>query len=165
MAAGVGGYFLNQAAARRGEKKREQARLVREFREKKEAFEQCTVTIRDVLRKLQEIDSQTDVGLTLFEYRDLIQETQVEYDRAQRTSLHISCTSRVDSSVRESMDLYGDALDHWENCIDNFLCDTDDSDFQLQLSQYWVDAGLAADRAENSLRNLDPGSTPPSPTT
>ena len=76
----------------------------------------------------------------------------MEYDRAQRTSLHISCTSPVDSSVRISMDLYGDALDHWENCIDNFLCDTDDSDFQLQLSQYWVDAGLAANRARMTFQ-------------
>jgi hypothetical protein len=114
----------------------------------------CEAALEDFLDELNELNSRLGVGVQFSAYLELVGDARVEYDQVDFGDLDQTCLGDVGVPAERALRLYIKAGNIWNRCIQDFGCDIDSIDPQLQ--ERWADAGTAVNSAENGLADMLP---------
>lgn len=112
----------------------------------------CERQVGDVLAAAQELDARLDVGLSLDEYTEYVGDIAVAHDRVRVGQLDLDCLGDVAVPAERALNHYMRAQQVWEECIDDFGCNLDSVDPQLQ--RLWGKATDQVTNADKGLRDL-----------
>jgi len=116
------------------------------------ALAECRKQTDGLMKKLQELDSRLSVGLTYQEFSTQVGNARVAYDQVPTGRLALDCLTGVAVHLEDAMNSYAKSESLWSNCIDDFSCDTDSIEPDLQAK--WADATGAITKAKSGLSDL-----------
>jgi hypothetical protein len=148
-----------QAAVQRREDReheREEARrkAVERERDRKNAAA-CQRMLTDFVDTVGELDSRLDIGLNYDEYTDQVADAKVVYDRIDFHGAgtgSLDCIQQVGLPAERALNQYAKAAGTWGDCFDDFDCDTDS--IQGDLQSRWTRASAQVDRASRALNQM-----------
>jgi hypothetical protein len=117
----------------------------------------CKEKMTPLLDSLSEVDSRLSVGVAFAEYGDLVGDAHVAYDRIPFGRLDSACVLQVGVPLEDGLNDYINAQNEWNRCIQNFGCDIDSIDPDLQRS--WKKATHEIAKARQELHALKPRPT------
>jgi hypothetical protein len=118
-----------------------------------EQAEACLSELDGLLSALQELDSRLGVGLSYSDYSERVGDVRVAYDQVNFGALELSCVTGAGSPLEDALNEHASAQNVWGDCIEDFDCDTDGIDPELQ--EHWSDASSAVSDAESWLDSPD----------
>ncbi len=113
--------------------------------------EECSELLGPFMRELQDLDGLLAVGLNYEDHTASIQDISLAYNRIDFKDLGFDCLDAGIGAER-AFRLYARADDVWGGCIEDFGCDPDSIDPQLQRS--WNEASSAYRQADRNLEDL-----------
>jgi hypothetical protein len=116
---------------------------------------ECQVQVGPLLDALDEIDARLDVGLVFADYTNAVGDASVEYNKLRPGALQSDCTIKVGIPAQDALNNYREAQNIWSECIQDFGCDIDSIDPQLQRE--WREA---AQKIADARRGLVDVGTP-----
>jgi hypothetical protein len=120
------------------------------------AADACSGQMSRLLRRTKALDSRLDIGLTYDEYGDKVADLKVEYDSidfdADPDDGSFACLSSVGVPLENALNQYVDAYRIWNTCFEDFDCDTDSIEPDLQAK--WSKATRNVSRASGGLGKL-----------
>jgi hypothetical protein len=121
-----------------------------------EQAEACRAELDGLLSAVRELHSRLGIGLPYADYRDRVGDVRVAYDQVNFGALELPCVVGAGSPLEDALNEHVSAQDVWGDCIEDFGCDTDDIDPELQ--EHWSDASSAVSDAESWLDSPADGS-------
>ena len=155
-AVGCGGKSDEEKRAEAREEARQEAaeRRAEARRKARAEYQRCDRNIGNLLSALQELDSRLDVGLSYDEYTTEVADVKVVYDRIAFDQLggkHVDCLTAA-LPAEKGLNQYTRAAGIWGDCIEDFGCDTDSIEPDLQ--SHWSRASRLSDRARSQLEAI-----------
>ena len=148
-----------ERAKDRAAQKREQAREDRATAERRvsdatEVADVCDAQMSELLDGAKELGSRLDVGLSYDEYTDEVADLKVAYDGIDfdASADSIGCLGDVGLPLEAAMNTYLSAARIWDDCFDDYDCDTDSIEPDLQAK--WSKADRKVDEASDGLDGL-----------
>ena len=120
----------------------------------------CSTAFTDLQDTLGELDSRLSVGLTYDEYGDAVADARVAYDQVDIAHLKLPydgnfiCLGSVGVPLERALNQYAAAYDRWDECFDDYNCDVDA--IQPELQTYWSKASRAITKAKDGLADMTP---------
>lgn len=137
--------------ARRERREREHQQLV---------FSTCSRTFAALQDKLGALDSRLSVGMNFEAYGNAVASARVVYDRTDFGSIdlpevdRLTCLGGVGVPLERALNQYVAAYGTWNDCIQEWGCDTDSIDGDLQAR--WSKATRAVVKSTSNLADLEP---------
>lgn len=165
----VGGLLLTAGCGQSAEEQRQEAARARAAlearRERKErahdlaVFSTCSATFSGLQDAVGELDSRLSVGMNFESYGTAVADVRVAYDKTDydidlAPADRVSCLGSVGVPLEKSLNQYVAAYTQWNDCIQDFSCDTDSIDSELQA--HWSKATRAAEKARANLGDMAP---------
>lgn len=106
----------------------------------------CADNFEDLQSKLEELDSRLSVGLSYDEYTTQLGDVRVEYDQTDFAgSGDLRCLRQVGVKLEKAMNTYAAAANAWRACIDDYACENDS--VQPELQRKWGKATTLIEQA------------------
>jgi hypothetical protein len=157
---GCGGPSIEErerAAAEKRAAQLERQRAKQEARQRA-MFEACSNELAGLQDALSEVDSRLSVGLNYESYSTAVADVRVAYDRVDFDALGeggLDCLGKVAVRLERALNQYVDAYEVWNRCFEDFDCDVDS--VQPQMQAHWAKATLAIEAADRALERIAPG--------
>lgn len=116
------------------------------------AADRCEGQLSDLLTEVRELDSRLAVGLPYADYSRQVGSIRVAYDQVPFPQLSLDCSGDVGIALEDALNSYVKAGNVWGDCIEDFGCDVDGIDPQLQ--EEWTKASGQLSDATSGLRSL-----------
>lgn len=113
---------------------------------------ECLTAYEDALQTLSELKSQTSVGLNYSEHDELVMDLTTESDLLENEDLGQDCATLVTGPLEEANALYIDVGAEWDECLNDFYCDTD---YDFNPEGRWIEASEITDQIQSSLGLLE----------
>lgn len=140
-------YDQQQADEAAAEAEQQQA-----LEEAQAAADKCKGQLGGLMSAERELQSRLAVGLSYDEYGTQVGSIRVEYDQVPFKAMDLDCTTNVGLPLEDALNAYAKAAGIWGDCIQDFNCDTDSIDPELQSR--WSSASNNIDTAMSGLRSL-----------
>ena len=135
-----------QAELREQEMARERAKARRLARECRDQTDELMAAIDDLAGRLQ------GLGLSYADYGAEVGDASSAYQALGVGRMKFECLSNVGAPLERSLNSYIQAGNVWGDCFEDFDCDVDSIDPQLQ--DHWAKAGVAASQAKRGLSSM-----------
>jgi hypothetical protein len=127
-------------------KDRRQERAEERRRERDIDARVCAKNFEGLQGKLEELNSRLAVGLSYDEYTTKLGDVRVEYDQTDfAASGDLRCLQRVGVKLEKAMNAYAQAANTWRECIEDYACENDS--IQPDLQARWEKAGRLIEQA------------------
>jgi hypothetical protein len=113
---------------------------------------ECEAALGGLLDTLHEIDSRLGVGIQVEDYTQRVGDARVEYDQVPFRQTDQDCVLEVGVPAEDAINLYIQAGNIWNNCIQNFGCSLDEVEPKMQRK--WSQATRELREADQALRAL-----------
>jgi hypothetical protein len=113
---------------------------------------ECRQRTSGLMAQLQEIDSRLSVGLAYAEYSTQVGNARVAYDRVPIKTLDPDCITDVALHLENAMNTYARAESTWSDCINDYGCDTDS--IQPELQAKWSESTSEINKAKSGLSSI-----------
>ena len=114
--------------------------------------DECEGQTNALLREVRELNSRLSVGLPYADYSEQVGSIRVAYDQVPFGNLDLDCGLEVGIPLEDALNSYVKAGNTWGDCIEDFNCDVDAIDPELQ--DKWNAATEHLDDATSGLRDL-----------
>jgi hypothetical protein len=114
--------------------------------------DKCESQMGDLLADVRELNSRLAVGLPYDDYSRQVGSIRVSYDQVPFSQLDLDCTSGVGLPLEDALNNYVKAGNTWGDCIEDFNCDVDSIDPELQSK--WTAAEGNLQDATSGLRDM-----------
>lgn len=138
-----------------------QARRERRERVHQQAvYTACSAAFTDLQDTLGELDSRLSVGMNFEAYGTAVADARVAYDKTDFDHIDLPSTDRftclgsVGIPLEKALNQYVAAYSRWNDCIQDYTCDNDSIDGELQ--GHWGKATRAVARSKDNLTEMEP---------
>jgi hypothetical protein len=114
--------------------------------------QRCRSQLEGLLSATKELDGRLNIGLSYDAYGTQVGNVSVAYETTPFKDLALECISAAGVPLEDAFNSYAKAADAWSTCFDDFDCDVDSIDPELQ--KHWADASLSVKKAEAGLTAL-----------
>lgn len=134
---------------------------LKQWKRETAAQEKCKQAMGTLRREVQELDGRIEIGLSFQEYQTQVGDVSAVYRQGEFEDAGFDCLQAVGLPLERALRQHERAYDKWGECIEDFDCDIDAIDPELQ--DHWLKAQQSLDEANRGFDRFDPGPKPREP--
>jgi hypothetical protein len=115
-------------------------------------YSRCESQIGELVDAVGEIGDRLELRLSFDDYSALVADANVAYGRVDFKALDSECVTTAGEPIEDALNEHIDAQSTWSDCNDDYYCDSDSIDPELQ--DHWSAASSYVDDARAGMSGL-----------
>lgn len=149
----LGAWFFAIRDTGPSEAELREQRLARERAQARRLAQECRSQAGALIAAVEDLEGRLQgLGLAYSDYSTEVGDASSAYQGLAIGQLKFKCLSNVGLPLERALNSYVEAGNVWGECIEDFGCDTDSIDPELQ--DHWADASTAARNARSGLAEM-----------